>query len=445
MAFKARKRQSIPAVLLGLLLVVVFLLEVSPVFGQEHQHHQRELRKGVSPPSLSPNQIADTQLQQDQGITIKKTQRKRKRGRRHRMLQAKGRARRSKGRGRAEVFRSKRSRSIDSIHDARQGGRPVRCIVRGEPVVAAVGYRRRPNVGRARVSRRGGGSSRGRRDLQTRRQSRNEEYWPDVDSVDDCFFGVFAIPAGARVTRPPTPATVASVAPSVMPSYAPSVSFRPSVSSRPSSSTANFFTVTPGTTEAPSISFQPSVSASPSNQPSVSLTPSNPGATAAAIISAPTITPRNFPVSAVSRTISATLDFGFFLGAAITTPSNAELVGILQEIDEFFTGTISQSRFGGAFTGLQVDHIRTDFDPSQIATAANQDGFPVSLVIELVVNFVDGFGITVPTGDELVLVMEEANYVDFIESYAWGAEPQGGIFFETSLIQFVGVANGVRT
>ena len=135
------------------------------------------------------------------------------------------------------------------------------------------------------------------------------------------------------------------------------------------------------------------------------------------------------------------MDFGFFFEAPVTAPTQEQLLGLLQEMTFFYEDTISGNTvFGNAFNEIKIDIIRSDFDASQIATSEDQTTFPVSLTLAFDASFFEGTGDTVPTGDQLVMLLEVADYADFIENYVWNAEPFGELFFEVQIVQFTGTA-----
>lgn len=138
------------------------------------------------------------------------------------------------------------------------------------------------------------------------------------------------------------------------------------------------------------------------------------------------------------------MGFGFFFESTVTAPNQAQLLGILQEMTYFYEDTIwDNTMFGPTFNEINIELIRSDFDDTQIATSEDQTTFPVSLNLAFDISFFEGTGDPVPSGDQLVMLLEVADYADFIENYVWNAEPYGELFFDVQVVQFTGLASGV--
>jgi len=369
----------------------------------------------------------------------------------------------------------KRGKRIEDDDAVGRRGYPVRCIVMGRPVNTVSVGRRRPVIrdrtkpGFARVQRRGfndGGNlagdeendnteyayeeennddlafdeehnttSSGQRKLQRSQGGGGREvFWPSVESEEDCFFGVFAIRTGASATRPPGRGE-------------PGDSGGSDVGGS-DSGTLNFYSPGPTLGAGPSTTGATTATSATAATTNSTLPPGRQGANATTVTTAangtaaPTgaVTTRNLVFDTVSRNVQTTLNFGFFFGTAVRAPSQAEITGMLAQINNFYTKVMRDSGYNPTFTELQVSLVSSNFDPTKVATSENDpDKYPVSLVMNFVFLFLDSSAVTsvqVPTADQVIALVENADYLNFIENYAWVAAPANGLFFETQVVQY---------
>ena len=158
----------------------------------------------------------------------------------------------------------------------------------------------------------------------------------------------------------------------------------------------------------------------------------------------------NRPPTTVARNLETTLSFAFFDGAPVRQPTDKEIDGLLVQTHRFYTQVFSSSNFGKTFIDVVLDVNRVDFDASQVVVGAllagadAESSFPITVVTDVTVSFGEAAsgGQEVPSSDQLVMILQAANYVDYIQDYVWVADPPGGegLFFETQVVQFDGMA-----
>ena len=466
-------------ILVPLFWFVLFLLLPHLVLSQP--------REMVDTLTVSNNQSSKIEIHSRQPRPkVYHNQHRRRRRRRQRVLQSNISSKSSSSSRRRGIFGNGHNSggvSGGGLHTAFDGGpAAVRCIVQGEPVIetSVSGRRRRPAIrdrtvqdGFALVapSRRqrtspnnnNNNSNNNNRRSQVRhrfrdhrgRQPRDDVYWPSVGTEDYCFYGVFAIPAEG------TPSSNVVMTPTIGPAMAPSISSAPSVEKPATSVAPREPTLTPTIPMVPTSSSAPSLSKQPSimpsinlNVPSLSLQPSQmPSEGAAAADARQASRNANANNNALQRILkSNTLSFAFFQDATNTTPvrrpTSEEMDGLLVQVKQFYARALTSAEIG--FKSLELEVVRVDFennnndDSGGTATPANTAvttiNYRITIVLDMMILFRDSTPtLPIPSTDQIMTLLQAADYVDFIERYVWAAEPLGsGLFFETQAVKFGG-------
>ena len=87
----------------------------------------------------------------------------------------------------------------------------------------------------------------------------------------------------------------------------------------------------------------------------------------------PTVSPAPTPFTNGEVTVQSTLSFRFFRGTALTDPTQAELVGLVTQIERFYTDLLSPAYTN--FLSFSAQAWYADFDPAaSFPVAVNFDG-----------------------------------------------------------------------
>ncbi|CAB9498263.1 expressed unknown protein [Seminavis robusta] len=150
----------------------------------------------------------------------------------------------------------------------------------------------------------------------------------------------------------------------------------------------------------------------------------------------PSLIPMSHAPSSIERSVSVPgiLEFSFYDGTVDTVPDFEEVAAILEQVELFYTSVLQ-----GAFPAV-IDSIEALFSSPSRRDLMSVD---YSLHFDLLVSF---FGESaVPTEEEMVAVMKNVNYEDFVQSYAWNTEVHGSstIFLNTEEVAFVDVLSSL--
>ncbi|CAB9517085.1 mucin 2, oligomeric mucus gel-forming [Seminavis robusta] len=131
------------------------------------------------------------------------------------------------------------------------------------------------------------------------------------------------------------------------------------------------------------------------------------------------------PAGTEGQVVDSTLRYQFFDEAMLREPTQAEVDALMVQTNAFYLGT-----FMRAFDNLvdfQSDLITYRYDANAL--------FPVEIDFDAYGFFTEGT--TIPTTQEMLTVLQSAEYDVYIMMYAWEAEPrEQNLFFETSNVEY---------
>ncbi|CAB9507302.1 Rhs element vgr protein [Seminavis robusta] len=143
----------------------------------------------------------------------------------------------------------------------------------------------------------------------------------------------------------------------------------------------------------------------------------------------PTSTPSALPEN-TRRTVGARLEYGFFVGTLIREPSLEEYSGLI-EVTEDFYDRVLRSAFPDIydFDSAALSNVMDEYDETET--------MPVIVDFDLVATF-DASDDDTPSEETILLVMNAANYQNYVRNFVWQAEPEGTIFRRTLATSFSG-------
>jgi len=118
---------------------------------------------------------------------------------------------------------------------------------------------------------------------------------------------------------------------------------------------------------------------------------------------------------------TASLSFGFFPGVFLKMPSSQEVSALMSQTEKFFASVFSDA-YDNAFVRFEAS--------TYIASMSNETAFPVVISFQASLFFAPGASL--PSPDDAFDLMKEADFQNYIRSYAWKSEPFGiNMFFQT--------------
>jgi hypothetical protein len=128
--------------------------------------------------------------------------------------------------------------------------------------------------------------------------------------------------------------------------------------------------------------------------------------------------------------VPSVLHFGFFDGTEQREPTAEEVEGIVPQISSFYANLL-QLKYPNlqSFEAVFTSYTSSSFD---------EETFPVSILFDATAFFtIDTESTTtIPTVEELFVVLQNADYNTFIQEYAWQANPTQGLFFQVQSVAY---------